>query len=137
MLPAYLTGLAALAAALAGRYVLNQVIGPALPFVTAFAATAVAQWYGERRVSIPVAVLSFAGCVALLPAAPGQTAFALAGGVFGLAAYTLTSAVIIAFGEAARLAERRAHNRGETLQVTLASIGDGVITTDVDGRVAT
>ena len=134
---AYFTGLAALAGALAGRYVLNQLMGAALPLVTAFAATAAAQWYGERRASVPVAVLSFAGCLALLPVSAGQTAFALVGGAFGLAAYVLTSAVIIAFGEAARAAERRAHDRGETLQVTLASIGDGVITTDVYGRVAT
>ena len=56
---AYLTGLAALAGALAGRYVQNQLIGAALPLVTAFAATAAAQWYGERRASVPVAVLSF------------------------------------------------------------------------------
>jgi len=137
MFPAYLTGLAALAAAVAGRYVLNQLIGAALPLVTAFAATAVSQWFGERRVSIPVAVLSFAGCLLLLPVPPGQTAFALIGGAYGVAAYAFTSAVIIAFGEVARTAARRAHQRGDTLRVTLASIGDGVITTDVHGRVAT
>jgi PAS domain S-box-containing protein len=137
MLSAYLTGLAAIAAALAGRYVLNQFIGAALPSVTAFAATAMAQWYGERRVSIPVAILSFAGCLVLLPVPPGRTAFDLVGGAVGVAAYALTAAVIIAFGEAARAAERRAHERGETLHVTMASIGDGVITTDVQGRVVT
>jgi PAS domain S-box-containing protein len=137
MLKPFLAGLAAVAAAVAGRYVLNQVIDGALPFVTAFAATAVAQWYGERRVSIPVAILSFAGCVFLLPVAPGQTAFAQIGGAYGIAVYAFTATVIIAFGEAARSAERRAHDRGETLHVTLASIGDGVITTDVHGRVTT
>jgi PAS domain S-box-containing protein len=137
MLSTYLIGLTAIAAALAGRYVLNQLIGAALPLVTAFAATAVAQWYGERRISIPVAVLSCAGCLALLPVSPGQTAFTLVGGAFGLAAYVFTSAVIIAFGEVAQAAGRRAHVRGETLQVTLASIGDGDITTEIDERVAT
>jgi PAS domain S-box-containing protein len=137
MLSAFLTGLAAVAAALAGRFVLNQVIGGALPVVTALAATAAAQWYGERRVSIPVAALSLAGCMFLLPVAPGQTGFAVIGGAYGIAAYAFTATLIIAFGEAARAAERRAHDRGQTLGVTLASIGDGVITTDVHGRVTT
>jgi PAS domain S-box-containing protein len=53
----------------------------------------------------------------------------------GLGAYLFTSGLIIALGHAARSATRRANERRELLRVTLLSIGDAVITTDVEGRV--
>jgi PAS domain S-box-containing protein len=43
--------------------------------------------------------------------------------------------LIIVIGEAMRRAQLRAGERGEILRVTLNSIGDAVITTDVQGRV--
>src|SRR4029079_1712912 len=92
---------------------------------------------GGSRGSLPVAALSFAGCLDLLPVTPGETAFANVGGFYGAAAYAFTASIVIFFGEAAQSAARRAHHRGETLHVTLASIGDGVITTDVHARILT
>jgi hypothetical protein len=61
------TGLVCLGAALVLRYVLNQTIGNALPFVTVFAATAAAQWFGGWRVAIPVALLGLIGAVLTHP----------------------------------------------------------------------
>ena len=53
----------------------------------------------------------------------------------GLIPYLFTCFLIIAFGEAARRAERRAAEQREVLRITLHSIGDAVITTDTDGRI--
>jgi PAS domain S-box-containing protein len=127
-------GASCVAAALLLRFVLNQTIGNALPVLPAFGATAVAEWFGGRRVAIPVTLLSFVGCVLLLPAGD-VSPFAVVGGVAGLVAFLLIAGVIIGFGEATRMAHARAHAQGETLRITFRSIGDAVITTDVAGRV--
>ena len=55
--------------------------------------------------------------------------------VVGLAAYAFTCGLVVAIGEAMRGAQSRARDRGEVLQVTLSSIGDAVITTDLQARV--
>ena len=54
-----------------------------------------------------------------------------------MGAFLFTSAVIIAFGEVAPLGQFAAHHRSETLRVTLHSIGNAVITTDMRGHVMT
>jgi PAS domain S-box-containing protein len=127
-------GALCLAAALVLRLFLNGTIGDALPILPAFGATAAAEWFGGRRVAIPVALLAFVGCVLLLPAA-GASRLTIVGGALGVAAYLLTVTVIIGFGEATRAAHARAHAHGETLRITFRSIGDAVVTTDVAGRV--
>jgi PAS domain S-box-containing protein len=124
-----------LVTALALRYLFTPAIGNAMPFVTVFAATAAAQWYGGRYAAISVAVLGLIGCMLILVPATGRTRLDEVGGVVAIAAFLFTSAVIIAFGEVARSARVAAHHRSETLQVTLHSIGDGVITTDLRGLV--
>jgi PAS domain-containing protein len=53
----------------------------------------------------------------------------------GLAAYLFTSSLIIAIGEAMRRAQARARERSDLLRITLASIGDAMITTDNAGHV--
>src|SRR6188508_1990535 len=130
-----LTALVCLGTALALRYFLNATIGNALPFVTVFGATAAAQWYGGRYAAISVALLGLIGCVLMLAPADGRTRVDEVGGVLGIVAFLFTSVVIIAFGEVARAARVAAHYRSETLQVTLHSIGDAVITTDIRGHV--
>ena len=50
-------------------------------------------------------------------------------------AYLFTCSLIIGFGEATRIARARASEQRELLRVTLGSIGDAVITTDIDARV--
>jgi len=129
------TALICLSVALALRYVLNVTIGNAMPFITVFGATAAAQWYGGRYAATSVALLGLVGCLLMLGAAEGRTAFQEVGGVLGIAAFLFTSAVIIGFGEIARAAGAAAHDRSETLRITLHSIGDAVVTTDIHGRV--
>jgi PAS domain S-box-containing protein len=130
-----LTGLVCLATALGLRYVLNQTVGNALPFVTVFAAIAAAQWFGGRRAAIPVALLGLVGSVLILAPTDGRTRIDEVGGVLGITAFLFTSALIIGFGEAARTAQDAAHERSETLRVTVHSIGDAVIATDTRGHV--
>jgi PAS domain S-box-containing protein len=132
---AVLTALVCLGTALALRYVLNETIGNALPFVTVFGATAAAQWYGGRYAAISVALVGLIGCVLMLAPDDSRTRVDEVGGVLGIVAFLFNSAVIIGFGEVARAAQVGAHHRGETLRVTLHSIGDAVITTDLRGQV--
>jgi PAS domain S-box-containing protein len=71
----------------------------------------------------------------MLAPADGRTQLDEVGGVLGIVAFLFTSAVVIAFGQVARDARVAAHDRSETLRVTLHSIGDAVITTDMRGNV--
>jgi PAS domain S-box-containing protein len=130
-----LTAVVCLAAALALRHLLTPAIGSALPFVTVFGATAAAQWYGGRYAAISVALLGLVGCMLILVPADGRTRVDEVGGVLGIVAFLFTSGVIVTFGEVARAARVAEHDRSETLRVTFHSIGDGVITTDMRGRV--
>jgi PAS domain S-box-containing protein len=130
-----LTAALCLASALGLRYVLNETIGNALPFVTVFGATAVAQWYGGRYTGVSVALLGMIGCVWMLTPADGRNPVDEVGGVPGVAAFLFTSTLILVFGEVARAAQAAAYHRSEALRVTLHSIGDAVITTDTRGQV--
>jgi len=58
-----------------------------------------------------------------------------AANIVGLVAYLLTASIIIVIGGAMRRAQQHAARSSELVRVTLASIGDAVITTDTDGRV--
>lgn len=135
-LPRYLLALVAIAAAVVLRRLLDPVLGDALPLVTLYGAVAAAVWLGGYRPAILVAILGYAACNVLFIEPRGhlggrdavQTAV-------GLLAYLFTCALIIAFGQAMRIARLRSAERGEVLRVTLSSIGDAVITTDVAGRV--
>jgi PAS domain S-box-containing protein len=132
---AYFYAFAVLVAALVLRHLLWAAIEENLPFITVFGAVAVAVWLGGWSVGLAAAFLGYFG-TGLLFAAEGTSAvFGHLGGIVGLLAYVLTCSIIIGFGEAMARAQARAHARGELLRVTLHSIGDAVVTTDVDGRV--
>jgi PAS domain S-box-containing protein len=134
-LVAYALSLAALAAALLLRWVLDPVMGNTLPLVTLFGAVAAAVWVGGYRPAVLVAVLGYVACDYLFIPPRGHLELVSVGHAVGAAAYLFTTTVIITFGEAMRKAQVRASEHGEVLRVTLASIGDAVITTDVEGRV--
>jgi PAS domain S-box-containing protein len=123
-----------MAAAVLLRWLLDPVMGDALPLVTLFGAVAAAVWVGGYRPAVVVAVLGYLACDYLFIAPRGDIRFDVPH-LVGLAAYLFTASLIIAIGEAMLRAERRAGERGEVLRVTLGSIGDGVITTDNEGRV--
>jgi PAS domain S-box-containing protein len=134
---AYVFAIVALVAAIVLRYLLDPWLGDALPFITAFGAVAAAVWVGGYRPAIVVMILAYIACVYLFIEPRGETdGFANPAGLVGLLAYLFTCTLIIAFGEATRIAQIRANERRELLRVTLRSIGDAVVTTDVEGRVA-
>jgi len=131
----YLVGFLALAAAVLLRWILDPVMGDALPLVTLFGAVAAAVWLGGYRVAIPVALLGYAACLYLFIPPRGHLDLSLEADRVGLVAYLFTCTLIIVFGEAARVAQRRAHERHEVFRVTIRSIGDAVITTDIEGQI--
>jgi PAS domain S-box-containing protein len=132
---AYGLGIAALAAAVLLRWLLDPVLGDALPLVTLFGAVAAAVWLGGYRLALIVAILGYLACHYLFIPPRGHFDFSNAANLVGLIAYLFTCTLIIAFGEGLRIAQIRATQRRELLQVTLRSIGDGVITTDTEGHI--
>ncbi|MEO7795807.1 MAG: PAS domain S-box protein, partial [Thermoanaerobaculia bacterium] len=134
-LRAYGLSLGALGAAIALRWAVDPVLGDALPFVTLFAAVAVAVWIGGYRVAVAIAILGFVASDYLFMTPRGRFDLSSPAIRAGLFAYLFTCAIIVAIGEAMRRERARAQDRGELLRVTLASIGDGVIAADNAGQV--
>ena len=110
-------------------------MGPALPLVTLFGAVAAAVWVGGFGPAVLVSILGYAACNYLFIEPRFSFHVDDPGNLIGLIPYLVTCSLIIAFGEAVRRAEQRANEQRELLRITLHSIGDAVITTDVDGRV--
>lgn len=137
----YASSIVALAAAVLLRLVLDPLLGDALPLVTLFGAVAAAVWLGGYRPAVLVSFIGYVACEYLF--IPPRGSLSLGdfrsligfGNVIGFAAYLFTCALIIGFGEAMRTAQIRARERRELLQITLGSIGDAVIATDVEGRI--
>ncbi len=131
----YLFAMAALVAAVLLRLLLDPLMGDALPLVTLFGAVAAAAWVGGYRSGVLVAILGYVACGYLFIPPRGRLGLESLGNVVGLVAYLFTCALIIAFGEVSRIARARETEHRELLRVTLRSIGDAVITTDVDGHI--
>ena len=132
---AYALAIAVLVAAVLLRYLLDPWMGDTLPLVTLFGAVAAAVWVGGHRPAIIVALLGYIACTYLFIQPRGRLGLDNSTTIIGLLAYVFTCSLIIAIGEAARRAEIRASEQRELLGVTVSSIGDAVITTDVQGRV--
>ena len=133
-LRAYGIGLAAVVLAVLLRWALDPLMGDTLPLVTLFGAVAAAVWVGGYRVAIPAALVGYIACHYLF--LPPRFAFDFSWtNIVGLIAYVFTCALIVVFGEAARVAHTRASERREVFRVTLRSIGDAVITTDIAAHV--
>jgi PAS domain S-box-containing protein len=132
---AYVLSSAVLAAAVGLRFALDPVLGDALPFVTLFGAVAAAVWLGGWRPAILVAILGYLAVDILFIEPRGVLDLGDFANRVGLVAYLFTCALIIGIGQAMRSAQHRAAERRERLQVTLRSIGDAVVTTDLGGRV--
>ena len=132
-LKTYLLGFVALVAAVLLRWLLDPLMGDALPLVTIFGAIAAAVWLGGYRVAVPVTLLGYAACHYLFIPPRGELDLSRGTDLVGLFAYLFTCSLIILVGEAARRAQARANQRQEIFRVTLRSIGDAVITTDTQG----
>ena len=134
-LRAYAGALGALAAVVLVRYLLDPWLGDTLPLVTLYGAVAAAVWIGGYRPAALTAILGYLACDYLFIEPRRTFALGSSADQIGVLAYLLTCMLIIVFGEAARRAQRADAGRREMLRVTLRSIGDAVVTTDVDSRV--
>ena len=130
----YAWSIAALVVAVLLRWMLDPVMGGTLPLVTLFGAVAAAVWLGGYRPALLVAVLGYLACSYLFIEPRGRFE-ADSATIVGLVAYLFTCALIIVIGEGMRTANLRANEQRELLRVTLHSIGDAVVTTDIQGRV--
>jgi PAS domain S-box-containing protein len=127
--------IAALIAAVLLRWLLDPVMGNSLQVVTMFGAVAVAIWIAGYQAACLVAVVGYVACSYLFIEPRGRLVHNELSHIAGLIAYLFTCSIIVGIGEAMRAAQRRASQRGELLAVTLSSIGDAVITTDVQGHI--
>jgi PAS domain S-box-containing protein len=135
LLKAYGIAIAAIAAAVFVRWLLDPLLGDSLPLVTVFGAVAIAAWIGGYAPAVFVAGVGYLVCTYLFIDPRGSLGLDRLVNVVGLIAYAFTCLLIILIGEAMRGARTSAAERGELLRVTLNSIGDAVITTDVEGRI--
>ncbi|HEX5047571.1 MAG TPA: PAS domain S-box protein [Gammaproteobacteria bacterium] len=133
-LAGYVVSFAALLIAVALRKLLDPLMGDTLPLVTLFGAVAAAVWVSGYAAAIAVAVVGYVACSYLFIQPRGAVGYDSAT-LVGVTAYLFTCALIVVFGVVARRAHANAAERRETLRVTLRSIGDAVITTDVEARI--
>jgi PAS domain S-box-containing protein len=129
----YGLGLLAVAIAVLLRWILDPLMGDAFPLVTLFGAVAAAVWLGGYRVAIPITLIGYIAAHYLFIEPRGQFAVTGTANLVGVAVYLFTCALIVVFGEAARIANKHSTESREVFRVTLRSIGDAVITTDTQG----
>lgn len=137
-------GAAVLAAilALALRMSLDFLLEDRYPFATLFFGVIFSAWYGGFGPALTTCFLGGLGAAHFL--LPPQGSFRVEGFTpqAGLALYLATGFGIALVGGSMWSSQRRtqvlaetALRQGEELRITLHSIGDGVITTDVRGRI--
>jgi len=131
----YGIALAAIGVAVAVRSLVDRWLGDAVPYVTLYGAIAATAWWGGWRPAGFAALVGLYACLLLFVPPRGELGLHEPANAIGAGTYLLTCALIIGFAQTMRRAQRAAREQGEILRITLASIGDGVITTDLRGRV--
>jgi PAS domain S-box-containing protein len=136
---AYALGFFALILAVLLRWALGPLMADSLPLVTLFGAVAAGVWLGGYRLAIPIALLGYIACHYLF--IPPKYGFAFTAEMMvGMVAYVFTCSLIIVFGEAALIAESRAHQRmlernkaNQVLAAIVESSDDAIISKSLDG----
>ncbi len=131
----YILSFVALAAAIGLRWLLDPLVGDMIPFTTLFGAVAAAIWLSGLRAALAVAIAGYIAANYLFIAPRYELSVPALTNAVSLLVYLFTCSLIIFFGEAMRSAQAREAESRELWRITLRSIGDGVITTGVDGRV--
>jgi PAS domain S-box-containing protein len=127
--------LAAIVAAGVARWLLSPWLGPNLPFLTFYLAVIFAAWFGGFKPGLLAVVLGFVeGSVAF-----GDPLFAIPKGdlvdLLERVRFVVVGLSVSVISEALHRQRRKAQAQTELMRVTLASIGDAVITTDEEGRI--
>lgn len=138
----YLGAAVILIAALIGRGMLHPTLGSTRPYITLIPAVILVLWLSG---SVPAAIIALIGFIAstlLFVPVTGEWGSITASGQVGAIGFFLITTVVIAFGTALRRARAKAERAemvaaevAESRRVTLASIGDGVITTNPSGGI--
>ncbi|NTU84183.1 MAG: DUF4118 domain-containing protein [Chloroflexales bacterium] len=129
----YGLALGASSLALLGTILLSSIIGHTI-FPLFLAAVMVSAWYGGLGPGLlATATSAFASLYAFLPPR-FSLALTLDSGI-QIAVFLFAAILISALSEARRRSEAAAHAEREQYEVTLRSIGDGVIVTDKAGRI--
>ena len=121
--------------AIAVRWLLEPWLDDSLPLVTLYGAVAAAVWLGGYSQGVTAAIVGYLACDYLFIEPRGVFGFSDSSSFMGALAYSVTCAIVIGLGNATRNARRQSHGRGELLRTTLASIGEGVVMTDLSGRI--
>jgi PAS domain S-box-containing protein len=128
----YGIALAAVSLAVLLRWALDPVLGNTRPYLTLFGGVAFAVWLTRWK---PATVAALAGFVmAHLTLVPDAISASIWRTIVDFAGYAFSMSFIIGFGEAMHRAKEREQRQKDSLAVTLASIGDGVIAADAEGR---
>jgi K+-sensing histidine kinase KdpD len=126
--------LAAVALALAARWLLDPILADYWPYPTFVLAVIFAAWHGGLRPALVALALGL--LLGLYFFVPPRFSFHMQPMyISGAAMYVLVSLAVAGFGEGMRVAKSRAELGTELLRTTLASIGDAVITTDAAGSI--
>ena len=124
-----------LVAAIVLRLFLDPYLGDDLPFVTLFGAVAAAVWIAGSRTAVAIACAGYVANHFLFQVPRGRFHFDDTEVVVALVVFGVTCGVVIGIGHAMRAARWRADAWRDLMRVTLASIAEGVITTDSLARI--
>jgi len=128
---------ASVTVAIAARIVLEPILGGGLPFITLFPAIMVAAWVGGLGPGLFATVLSLAAADYFWLEPAHSFLIADGGEVVGLLIFGTIGTAISLLHETWRRGTVAVIASEERLNVTLASIGEGVIAVDAAGRIMT
>jgi PAS domain S-box-containing protein len=109
---AYIAAVTATAAAVLLRWLLDPLVHNARPLAAVYGAVAFAVWFGGYRPALLAAVLGYLASDYLFIAPRGTVGFHDVRDLVRLTIFLLSCLIIIGFGEAMRVAQRRAQSIG-------------------------
>ena len=131
----YLAAIGVAGAAILMRVALDPIWGTQLPFITFFPAIMLSAWLGGLWPGITTTLLCGAAAAYFWVAPARSWAIAENSGLLGVLVFVAVGVVISALNEAWRRGVAAVLGSEGHRRVTLASIGDAVLTTDSRGRV--